>query len=84
MPLESDIHGKSIQGFATSKALAVTAGEPAVFTSIDVAFVVPLDCTYTLNAGASMSLQAGSVRVLKTVGSASTYIFDTTMVLEVM
>lgn len=81
MSLEGDNNGKVIQGFAPGRAQSVTLAVPWVPTSGDVAFCTSVNCTYTLNAGSSMSLLAGAVRVIR---RGYTYTFDTTMIIEVM
>lgn len=79
--LKTDANGNIMQGFAPTRPLAVVGGVNAVFTTVDVAFAVPLDCTYTINGGTAMTLLAGAIRVMR---KGYVYNFDTSMTLEVM
>ncbi len=79
--LKNDGNGNAIQGFAPTRALAVTTDADAVFTKADRAFCVPEDCTYTINGGIDITLLAGAIRVIR-FGFA--YRFGTAFTLEVM
>lgn len=79
--VRSDSNGNIIQAFAPTRTVQITATEEWTPTANDRVFAVPSNCTYQLNGtGLAGILNAGDIRGIN-VGS---FIFDTTMVIEVM
>ena len=84
MPLQEDIDGGKIQGFAPSRIVEITATEAWTPGSRDVAFRVGVGTAYYMDAVSAReaTLVAGSITVIdKHIG---TYTFDTTQEIEVM
>jgi hypothetical protein len=74
--------GESAQVFTPSRIVAITATVAWIPIIGDVAFCVPVDCTYKINAvDLSGSLVSGSIRG---VDPDYYYTFDTSMNIEVM